>query len=222
MSAKDDDFILLLLLLSQQLPLTAAVLSNTKLKHFLSYIELKRRDRRIPRCALVDASCSPFQRLYHSRNDQSFITFTGLDYTSFEYLLSKFRPLYYRYSPYSVNGKIVVLKNGGAQGGRPRSLDPAGCLGLVLGYTRTRGSLFSLQMVFGASHSVLGLFLKFSMRLLFKVLRQEDAAKVSIPSAEEIAQYQAVIRLNFPALDGSWCVMDGHKIPIQKPGDEST
>jgi hypothetical protein len=40
-------------------------------------------------------------------------------------------------------------------------------------------------MVFGASHSVLGLFLKFSMRLLFKVLRQEDAAKVSIPSAEE-------------------------------------
>ena len=55
-------------------------------------------------------------------------------------------------------------------------------------------------MVFGASHSVLGLFLKFSMRLLFKVLRQEDAAKVSIPSAEEIAQYQAVIRLNFPAL----------------------
>ena len=119
MSAKDDDFILLLLLLSQQLPLTAAVLSNTKLKHFLSYIELKRRDRRIPRCALVDASCSPFQRLYHSRNDQSFITFTGLDFTSFEYLLSKFRPLYYRYSPYSVNGKIVMLKNGGAQGGWP-------------------------------------------------------------------------------------------------------
>jgi hypothetical protein len=87
MSAKDGDFILLLLLLSQQLPLTAAVLSNAKLKHFLNFIELRRRDCRIPRCALVHASESPFQRLYCSKNDQSFITFAWLDYSSFEYLL---------------------------------------------------------------------------------------------------------------------------------------
>jgi hypothetical protein len=109
---------------------------------------------------------------------------------------------------------VVALNNGGARGGRPRSLDPAGCLGLVLGYTRTRGSLFLMQMVFGVSHSVLCLFLKFSMRLLFKVLREEDSAKVCIPSAEEITHYQELIRLNFPALDGSWCVMDGLKIPV--------
>ncbi len=64
-------------------------------------------------------------------------------------------------------------------------------------------------------------YFKFSMRLLFKVLRDEPSAAVCIPSAEEIAPYQAVIRLNFPALDGSWCVMDGLKILIQKPGDES-
>jgi hypothetical protein len=53
------------------------------------------------------------------------------------------------------------------------------------------------------------------MRLLFKVLRDEDYVKVQIPSAEEITHYQDVIRLIFPALDGSWCI-----IPIQKPGDE--
>jgi hypothetical protein len=41
MLAKDDDFILLLLLLSQQLPLTAAVLSNAKLRHFLSSSNLE-------------------------------------------------------------------------------------------------------------------------------------------------------------------------------------
>ncbi len=114
MPVKDDDFILFLLLLSQQLPLTAAVLSNAKLKHFLSYIELKRGDRHIPRCALIHADQSPFQRLYHSKNDQSLFTFTGLDCNSFECLLHKFRPLYYRYSPYSVDGKIVILNNGGA------------------------------------------------------------------------------------------------------------
>jgi hypothetical protein len=47
--------------------------------------------------------------VHHSRNDQSFITFTGLDCSTFEYILDKFRPLYHRYSPYSVNGKIVRL-----------------------------------------------------------------------------------------------------------------
>jgi hypothetical protein len=115
----DDDFIMILLLLSWQLPLTAAVISTSKLRHFLSYVELRRRDRNIPRCDLVDASRSPFQMLYHSRNDQAFIMFTGLNYTSFEYILSKFCPLYFRYSPYSANGKIIMSNNGGALGGRP-------------------------------------------------------------------------------------------------------
>jgi hypothetical protein len=78
----------------------------------------------------------------------------------------------------------VVMK------GRPRLLGPADCLGLVLGYTRTTGSLYALQMVFGASHSVLCHFLKFSMRLLFRVENVEDDAKVALPSAQEVAEYQ--------------------------------
>jgi hypothetical protein len=167
MSAKDDDFILLLLLLSKQLLLTAAVLSNAKLKHFLSYIELKRRDHHIPRCALVDACHSSFQRLHHSKNDQSFITFTGLDYNSFEHLLHKC------FTHYIINIHRTLL-----------------------------GSLFSLQMIFGAPHSVLCLFLKFSLRLLFKVLMEENSAKICIPSAEEITDYQELVRSNFPALYG--------------------
>jgi hypothetical protein len=101
----------------------------------------------------------PFHRLHHSRNDQSFITLTGVDYDTFEYLLTKFGLLYLWYSPYSVNGKIVVVRSRGGGAGRPQSLDAAACLGLVLGYTRTRGSFFSLQMIFGATHSVLTLFL---------------------------------------------------------------
>jgi hypothetical protein len=31
-----------------------------------------------------------------------------------------------------------------------------------------------------------------------------------------------VIGSNFPALNGTWCVIDGLKLPIQKSGDEST
>jgi len=83
----------------------------------------------------------------------------GLDYSSFQYLLNKFSPLYHRYSPYSVNGKIVTVRDAGLRSGRPHLLSLADCLGLVLRYTRTRGSLFTLQMVFGASHSVFCLFL---------------------------------------------------------------
>jgi hypothetical protein len=101
-----------------------------------------------------------------------------------------------------------------------KSLDAAACLGLVLGYTRTRGSLFSLQMIFGASHSVLALFLRYSIKLLYKVLKEEPSARVDKPSVEEIRHYQEVISSHFPVLNGTWCVVDGLKIPIQKSGDE--
>jgi hypothetical protein len=107
LSNDDDDFIMLLLLMSCQLPLLALIFSEAKLKHFLSLAELRRRDRRIQRCALVDANQSPWQKLYHSRNDQSCITFTGVDFGTFEYLLPKLRPMYQCYSLYSNNGKIV-------------------------------------------------------------------------------------------------------------------
>jgi hypothetical protein len=153
---------------------------------------------------------------------QSLITFTGLDYHSFGYLLEKFSPQYNRYSPYSKNGKIAVLRNAGAIGVRPRFLDPAGCMALVLGYKRTRGSMSMLQMGFGLTNSVLCIFLKFAMRLLFKVLKEEEDAKVKIPSVAEIHAYQDKIVANFPDLEGVWCIMDGLKIPIQKPADEET
>jgi hypothetical protein len=106
--------------------------------------------------------------------------------------------------------------------GRPCSLGPADCLGLVLGYTRTKCSLFALQMVFGATHSVLCLFLKYSMRLLFRLLKEEEDARVALPSPEEVAEYQDVVETNYPALPRVWCVMDGLKIKIEKSGDEAT
>jgi len=106
--------------------------------------------------------------------------------------------------------------------GRPRSLGPADCLGLVLGYTRTKGSLFALQMVFVATHSVLCLFLKYSMRILFRVLKEEEDARVALPSPEEVAEYQDVVETNYPALPRVWCVMDGLKIKIEKSADEAT
>jgi hypothetical protein len=154
-SSEDDDFAAVFLLLSpSHIPLTTAIIAQIKLWDFFSFAELQCRYRRIPQCALVDTHESSFQRLYNSHNNQAFITFTGLDFVSFQYLLAKFEPLYFSYSPYSVNGKIVRMREHVVTKGRPHPLGPADCLGLVLGYTRTRGSLYALQMVFGASHSV--------------------------------------------------------------------
>jgi hypothetical protein len=87
----DEDVAVIFILLASRIPLLAAVISQTKLKYFMSSLEKRLRDRRIPRSALLDTHQSSFQQLYHSRNDQAFITFTGL------------------YSPYSDSGRIVVL-----------------------------------------------------------------------------------------------------------------
>jgi hypothetical protein len=56
-------------------------------------------------------------------------------------------------------------------------------------------------MIFGASHSVLSLFLCYSIKLLYKVLKEEPSARVDIPSFEEIRDYQEVISSHFHVLN---------------------
>ena len=107
-SSDDDDFAAVFLLFSSAcIPLNTAIVAQMKLRDFFSFVELQCRYRQIPRCALVDTWQSSFQRLSYSCNDQVFITFTGLDVSAFLYLLAQFEPLYFWYSPYSMNGKIV-------------------------------------------------------------------------------------------------------------------
>jgi hypothetical protein len=75
-------------------------------------------------------------------------------------------------------------------------------------------------MIFGATHSVLALFLRYSIKLLYKVLKEENSARIELPSNEQIREYQEVVSTHFPVLNGAWCIVDGLKIPIQKSGDE--
>lgn len=55
---------------------------------------------------------------------------------------------------------------------------------------------------------MLSLF-KFSLCLLFKLLKEDVLIKVVIPSRVEIAYCEKFIRSNFPAQSGAWYVMDG-------------
>ena len=52
------------------------------------------------------------------------------------------------------------------------------------------------------------------MRLLFRVLKEEEDAWVALPLPEEISEYQDMVESNYPALPGVWCVIDGRKIKI--------
>jgi hypothetical protein len=77
-------------------------------------------------------------------------------------------------------------------------------------------------MVSRALHFALCLFFEVFHVTPFRVLKEEEDARVDIPSAEEVSEYQDVVQTNYPALTGTWCIMDGLKIHIEKSSDEST
>ncbi len=72
---------------------------------------------------------------------------------------------------------------------RPRSLDSHGCLALVLAYTRTKGATFVLCMLFGIIGTTASLFLCFGWRILLKILKTLDGAKVRMPPLGDIEEY---------------------------------
>jgi serine/threonine-protein kinase RIO1 len=82
----NDNILLLFLFVGCHFRVIASVLFDADFRAFISEDQIRRHSRRIPRCALVHMDYSSFRALYNSRNDQSFITFTGLVYKSFQYL----------------------------------------------------------------------------------------------------------------------------------------
>ena len=61
----------------------------------------QRKQRSIPRCALLDPTAAPWHKLYNSKNNQALITVTGFDHTSFHYMLQDFRHYFYNYTPWT-------------------------------------------------------------------------------------------------------------------------
>jgi hypothetical protein len=124
------------------------------LKKFLKSLseeECYLRSRKIPRASLLMLDMSPWHNLLASEADQALITMTGFDGLSFHVSLQKFAPLFDDYTPF--NTSHILLKQDPSKGGRPRKIHPEDCLGLVLVWTRTRGSLTALQLIFGMTCS---------------------------------------------------------------------
>ena len=97
------------------------------------------RQRRIPRHSLLSVERSPWRRIYLSADDQAMITLTGFDMASFHYICQLFAPQYDAYSPFTDEDGYIVRKK--SKAGQPRFMNAEDCWGMVLAWTRTRGSL---------------------------------------------------------------------------------
>jgi DDE superfamily endonuclease len=187
---------------------------------FRSNLELRFRRLRsgkIRRLSLDFPNASAFARLFGSNQDDALVTLCGFDHRSFHALNILFAPLYDSHSPYVYRGRVIV-KHDQKKGGR-RLLTSSHCLALVLAWTRTRGSLAVLQIIFGVSASSLSLWLRFGRRMLIKALRDNTHAVVAMPTQEELASFVGAVTAKYPALTNCWGAMDGLKIRLERSGN---
>ena len=192
------------------------------LRDILSLEGMWRRDRRIPRIALLAPAASPWMKLCDSKNDQALITLTGFDHAAFETMLNLFRPLFHAYAPWvgEMDGsqhKKLVTKNKKQQsvGGRPRLIDDRACLGLVLAWCRFKGGVFILQGWFGFTGTPANVWLKFGRRMLLKALWANDLARVRVPTDEKVVTHMDIIQQQHEHLPDVFCVADGLKISFE-------
>jgi hypothetical protein len=184
----------------------------------MSMEEKRRRDRRIPRCALGPYNKSPFHYLFNSGNDQALLNATATDHRVFRQLLSLFKPWYDRYMFDEDTGvtRLIKLSSNGKPKGRPRQLDAVGCLGLVLFWYRSNGSCArAMSMAFGTTSTPLYKWLKFGRRVLLSALQHVPQAKVSLPTGEEVHSYIQAINAKYPVLENVWGACDGLKLMIK-------
>lgn len=150
------------------------------------------RARDIPRVALQAPTMSSFVTIFWCGSELALITMTGLDHRKFLYLLTRFEVVFLRYIPYCADGHIAELTE--TTRGSPRTLSATTGLGLILTWYRTRGSCFSLCIFFGITSSVCAMFLRFSRRIIMRVLSWDCMSRVCLPTREEVETYQSVFR----------------------------
>lgn len=224
----DDAFLLYLIAvtssttttLTSELEETFVFSRNRHVFHRNLPLHLRRyRSGCIPCPALQPPSDSAWNYLYHSGNNQALITCTGFDFPTFNFMLDLFQPLYDQLSPHHVSGKIVKKK----RNGRPRSLDAMSCLGLVLTWTRMRGSVCHMNMIFGIIVSTSSVFLRFGRRVLCHVLSKQKNAQVHLPEdPTKVEQYVGAIgnKHNYLGRERVAFSIDGVKLYIEQAGSE--
>ena len=138
----------------------------------------------------------------------------GFDTMSFDRILETFHPMYSGHTLFDPSGMIVEFEY---TSGRKREVQPEDCLGLVLMWTRFKGSLNVLQLGFGHTYSYLCVYLRFDIHIFVNTFRNDPLARVSIPSREETDSFQAVFAEQHPLLNNCWAT-NGLKLYLQLVG----
>jgi hypothetical protein len=192
--------------------------SYQKRFHQLLDDEAKRlRQRRLPRESLLHQHRSPWRKLYNSMNNQGMITYTGFDFESFNKICSEFAKVFDAYSPFGKDDNVTIIPKLNKRG-RKRKIQAEDCLGLVLAWTRTRGSMTVLQMNFGMTMTNLCTYLRFGRRIVVEVFQNDPMATIRLPTASEIRGYMEVIAEKHPHLgtEKVWCTVDGLKLMLEQ------
>ena len=147
-----------LLLLSAMLLVTQQV---SPFREAISHTARRLRQGKIRRGSLLPPSRSAFMYLFNSSQDDALVTLCGFDHNAFNALWSLFDPLF-RVTYLGKDGRIRIRYNdvGKKPRGRRRLIDGRICLGLVLAWTRTKGQLHMLQLIFGLTASWLSVWLR--------------------------------------------------------------
>ena len=72
-----------------------------------------------------------------------------------------------------------------------------------------------LQLLVGMSMSPVAKYLQFVRRILVKILKTNNLAKITIPCPEKLEEYRATIASHHPSLDMVWSTMDRLKCCIE-------
>jgi hypothetical protein len=138
------------------------------------------------------------------------ITATGFDYRSFYSLLQVFSPFFFNASPYSLDEEWHLNHTG-----QPWKIDAVTCLGLI-GMDQISRRASVLQPIFGLTYSCLALSLCFGIRVLQNALWRHPLACVSVPTVEEVREYQRIITVVYPRLGEVWGTFDGLNLHFER------
>lgn len=214
--------LLLCLLAEEQQQHEQEQINNSLL--FRSTLELdsrRLRQGKLRRCSLHHPSESSFSRFFNSGQDDALVMMCGFDHASFVNLRAKFKIEFERYTPYTQDERIRMLRTNRRQQrgvvvkkkrGRPRLLSSIQSLGLALTWTRTQGSYAVMQVIFGLTPGQLSLWLRFLRRLLVKVLTNDQLTRMTVPTDSETRNFEVAIASKYPTLTNCWGAIDGLKL----------
>ncbi len=151
-----------------------------------------------------------------SQNDQAFINMTGFDCDSFDSPLVKFGPMFDGHTHLDKSWMIVEFEYISRQ---KREVQLADCRGLVLVWTRTRGPLNVLHLVFRLTCTNLSVYLRFGIRLIIETFQDTPLAGVSIPSAEKIETFKAAFAVRHQLMNDCLATTNGLKHYLQQSGN---